>query len=80
MVDSNGNKSTSHIIAYKGRVFSIIPEDFDDPKQITVDAKAHTIEINASCEVQVESYLDPLGVTKKGLRLKPKCGLDLAAF
>jgi len=74
---TTGAKGTTLVVAYKGRVFTINQEDFPN---IKIDATKKTVVLGDKPVVVREPYIDALGVSKVGLRLKPAIDLDLADF
>ena len=85
---NDGRKGATLVVAYKGYAFVINPEDFvnialvdvfkkDAKGASTADVDYVLVKIDEEVAYDKESYTDGLGVTKTGLRLKPKFDLDL---
>ena len=74
---STGKKGVTLVVAYKGRVFTVNKEDFES-SELTVVGDVATF--TTAVEVVVDSYVDNTGVTKQGLRLKPKMDLTMGLF
>ena len=70
---STGKKGTTLVVARAGRAFVINPEDFDE-KVITVNTKNGTVTTNydKSFDIVKDTYVNELGVSKTGFKLKPK--------
>ena len=74
---STGSKGTTHVLAFQGRVFTCNAEDFASAK---ISADKQTIDLGEVPVVIQENYIDAMGMTKVGLRLKPKCNLEFSNF
>lgn len=74
---TSGNKGTTIVVAYKGRVFVANAEDFAGLK---IDKAKNTVSFGEECEVVMDQYVTELGEVKKGLKIKPKMDLALSGF
>ena len=74
---SNGDKGTTLVVAFQGRVFTCNQDDFS---KLKISADKKTVDLGEVPVVTQESYVDAMGNTKIGLRLKPKCNLEFSQF
>lgn len=74
---TSGDKGTTYVVAYKGRVFTLQGEDF---AKLVVDTTKKTVALNEKPVVVREKYFDAMGIEKVGLRLKPSIDLEMGEF
>lgn len=68
---SSGEKGCTHTLAYKGRVFNLTDTDFESDD---FEVKNNLLSLKTKVDIVKESYVNQLGETKVGLKIKPTLG------
>ena len=68
----SGKKGKTLVVAYKGRVYTVNPADFESGK---VDKDV--FNPGEKCEAIKGEYIDALGTTKVGLKLVPISDIEI---
>ena len=70
----SGNKGKTLVVAYKGRVFTANPADFESGK-----IEKDTFTPGEKCEAIKGEYIDSFGATKVGLKLVPVSDIEIVS-
>lgn len=68
---SQGEKGTTFTLAFKGRVFNMNTNDFESGEY---EVKTNVLTLKTKVDIVKESYVNQLGETKVGLKIKPTLG------
>ena len=71
---ADGREGSTLVLAYKGRVFTVNPGDFDT---ITIDEKAKLVKFGEKVQIIKDVYHNALGEAKMGLKLMPVMDLEI---
>ncbi len=74
---ADAKKGVNYVVAHKGRALNISSLDFE-ADELKVNAEG-LLSAKGDLEIVAQTY-DDLGVTRQGLKIKPKMDLALSSF